>query len=301
MIHGGRRRQEDEVQVAGKKRTSPNEIILSDDEDIRETKRFKKRQATAPPLMRLTLSGYKRWVGNAKKEAEERVSRAVEEHRQVITDSGQARLRELGILITLDAFSCSHLASPSIVRTQKFVCALAHAPVILSTAFVDDCLEKDELLDASDYLLNDKEGEKRVGFKLAQSLERAKANKGQLLQGYTVYCTENVHGGFDTYKAIVEVNGGKCLLYRARSTTHVGRQNSGADREGRTPEHVYLISGTSADDAKMWPKFRQMVQDSGKIPRIVRNDWMLSLALSQEIRWKEHYELSEKDVVPAAV
>ena len=196
--------------------------------------------------------------------------------------------------------SCTHLASPHIVRTQKFICALAHAPIILSTDFVDDCIQSNERLDPQDYLLEDKEGETRIGHKLSDALARAKANKGKLLKGMVIYATEAIHGGFDTYKAIVEVNGGTCLLYRARAGPHTVARADPDDDDASDDEemfrHVYLMSGTTPAEAKLWPRFREMVEEMGKAPRIVRNDWMLNLALSQEIQWRDQYALTEKDV-----
>lgn len=214
----------------------------------------------------------------------------------------QSKLRDLGILIIPDATNCSHLASPHIVRTQKFICALAHAPIVLSTDFIDDCLHSNERLDPNSYLLKDAEGEGRIGHKLSDALVRAKQNKGRLLQGMQIYVTEAIHGGFETYKAIVEVNGGKCFLYRARAGSHTAPRANTDDSDADDNDdnerfrNVYLISGTTPAEAKLWPRFRQMVEAKGKAPLVVRNDWMLNIALSQEIHWKDHYALTEKDV-----
>lgn len=212
----------------------------------------------------------------------------------------QARLREMGILIVPDFASCTHLASPHILRTQKFICALAHAPVVLSTDFVNDCLSQNKRLEPENYLLQDTESEKRMGYKLSDSLARAKSNKGQLLRGYTIYCTENIHGGFETYKSIVEVNGGKCLMYRARAgataTLRAGLHEENDGSEAGTSGHVYLISGTTPGEAKLWPKFRQMIEGLGKNSLVVRHDWVLDLALSQKHQWLDFYNLTDKDV-----
>ena len=77
VIHGGRRRHEDEIQNVSRKRSTSTEDSASDvaEIDTRETKRVKKTKNLGAPSMRLALSAYKRWIGNAKKEAEERVSR----------------------------------------------------------------------------------------------------------------------------------------------------------------------------------------------------------------------------------
>lgn len=212
----------------------------------------------------------------------------------------QVRLREMGILIVPDFASCTHLASPRILRTQKFICALAHAPVILSTKFVDDCLSQNQSPEPGNYLLQDTENEKKMGFKLSESLVRAKSNKGHLLQGYSIFCIESIHGGFETYRSIVEVNGGKCLLYRARAGT-IAALRADPDEETDSLEagssgYVYLISGTTPEEAKLWPKFRQMIEGMGKSPLVVRHDWILDLALSQKHQWRDVYPLTDKDV-----
>lgn len=202
----------------------------------------------------------------------------------------------------MDPTNCTHLAAPNIIRTQKFICALAHAPVVLSTDFVDQCLEENKKFPPDQFLLKDPEGEKRLCMKLTDATVRARENKGRLLQGYSIYCTETVHGGFDTYKSIVEANGGKCLLYRARagsSTSRVGGLDVDTDDSvSDALEYAYLVSGFGHDEVRLWPKFRHMAQAVGKIPRIVRTDWMLDLALSQRVTWDEMYELTE-DNIPA--
>ena len=210
----------------------------------------------------------------------------------------------MGILIVPDFVSCTHIASPHILRTKKFICALAHAPMYLSTDFVNDCLSQNKRLEPEQYLLQDTEGEDKMGYKLSDVIARAKSNKGQLLQGYTVYCTENIHGGFDTYKSIVDVNGGTCLMYRARAgstaTLRAGLDEGSDGSEVEAPENVYLISGTTPDEAKLWPRFRQMIEGMGKNPLVVRFEWMVDLAMLQMHQWRDDYILTDKDITDEA-
>jgi len=56
---------------------------------------------------------------------------------------------------------------------------------------------------------------------------------------------------------------------------------------------LYLLSGILPDQVKLWHRFRRMATDVGKRPRIVQVNWLLDIAMSQEIRWKDEYELSE--------
>ncbi|KAI9698918.1 MAG: hypothetical protein M1836_003107 [Candelina mexicana] len=281
VIFGGRRTSEPPASDMGRKRSlSRDEGDAVGPEEGRDPKRAKKTRPA--PVMKLLLSSYQRWVGQPKREDEER-----------------RRLRDLGILIVQDPATCTHVAAPSMVRTQKFVCAVANAPIIITADFVNSCLENNQLQSPDDFLMNDLDTEKRLGFKLQDALHRAKMNKHRLLAGQTIYCTQSVHGGFETYKAIIEANGGSCLMYRARSGTVISSKSTSIDDddddEKKQEDFVYLISGTTAEEKKLWSKFRSAVQEKDMKPRIVRTDWMLNLAMSQEMRWDDSFELSEKE------
>jgi len=181
------------------------------------------------------------------------------------------------------------------LRTPKFVNALAYSPVIVNIDFIIQCLEKNQLVDPSDYLLVDEATEKKIGFKLAEARSRAQANKNKLLRGYHVCCLESIRGGFDAFKSIVEANGGECTLFRGKvAMGDRAEDHDSGGAEGKSiGNDLYLLSGVSPDQAKLWPRFRRMAIDAGKNPRIVQVNWLLDIAMSQEIRWKDEYELSE--------
>ncbi|KAI9819942.1 MAG: hypothetical protein M1827_006512 [Pycnora praestabilis] len=283
VIWGGRKGSIDQSDpdITRKRSMSRENESDLEGEESREAKRAKKSRPA--PAMRLLLSSYQRWQGQMKREDEDR-----------------RRLRVMGILVVTDPASCTHLAAPTIVRTHKFICALANAPTIISTDFVDSCLSSDSLQSPEDFLLRDTEGEKRYDFNLKDALTRAKANKGRLLHGRTISCTQGIHGGFDTYKSIIEANGGTCLMYRARAGSVVSSKTAEIegveDREEHDRNIVYLLSGTAPDERRLWNKFRQMVHDTNRTPRIVKMEWMLDLAMSQELKWKDSYEYTEADM-----
>jgi hypothetical protein len=188
--------------------------------------------------------------------------------------------------VTQEPSRATHLAAPSILRTHKFISAMAYAPTIISTDFIDKCLEKDELLNPEDFLLHDKVNEKRFHISLAQSQKRAKENRNKLFQGRTLYCVENINGGFDTFKSIIEANGGHCNVYRGRPGTMVPSRR--ADSETNSADEaaqadVFLISGQDRDQERLWSRFRQMAEGSRKTPRIVRSEWLVESALAQQI------------------
>lgn len=205
-------------------------------------------------------------------------------------------MKELGIRIIEKGHKCTHIAVPRIVRTPKFVASLAHAPTVLTLDYIDQCLAQNTKLNPEDFLIHESSEDRVRGYNLAQSMARAKVNKCRLLRGWTIYCTEGIRGGFDPYKDIITENGGICQLYKARASSAAlvtplgGRREDDGDSQS-TPDYLYLVSGSSAEETKLWPKFRQMAQSKGRTPRIVNNDWILDLAIKQEIRWSPDYEL----------
>lgn len=172
--------------------------------------------------------------------------------------------------------------------------ALAYAPVIISTDFIDACLERDELLNPDHFELDDKANEKKLGVPLNLSRERAKENCHRLLQGRSIYCVENIHGGFDIFKSIVEANGGRCMCWRARKGTMVPsrRADSDATTDDESQNDVYLLTGPEKENVRLWDRFRQMAEASRKQPRIVSPDWLLETALCQKILPTTNYEVN---------
>lgn len=210
-------------------------------------------------------------------------------------------------MVVQDARRCTHLAAPTILRTTKFVNALAYAPVIASTDFITSCLQQDKLLDPADFPLVDKENEKKFKISLSKAAGNAKKNKNKLLNGYRIYCAEDIRGGFEAFKSIVDANGGECLLFRGRlALANNSRREESDDEESEVDEdddraqhEVFLLSSAEPKHARLWPRFRQVAGDIKKTPRIVRVDWLLDMAMSQELRAAVDYEVTE-DMVEEA-
>lgn len=162
--------------------------------------------------------------------------------------------------------------------------------------YVTECLGQDELLDPDEFALVDRITEKKVGFTLKKTLERAAINKNKLLRDYRICCVETIRGGFDAFKSIVEANGGECTLFRGRvSMNDHRRRESNSDSSEEEADHpmkddMFLISGDEPEHVKVWPRFRQMVLEAGRTPHVVNVNWLLDIAMSQEISWKDEYE-----------
>jgi len=200
-------------------------------------------------------------------------------------------LRNLGIQIVQDSQPCDYLAAPHLARTEKFLKALARGPGVISSKFIEDVLDQGKMLPTKDYTLKDKQNEAKFGVKLQKAVARARANRGRLLWKVPIYCTENIANGTGCYKAIAEANGAIFKIYRARSGTTI-KPTTAEEDGGADPEPVYLLSSASASERAMWPKFEKMAREGHMEPRVVSSDWLLSVALRQEVDFDEEYLVS---------
>ena len=204
-----------------------------------------------------------------------------------LTKLEQRKLRDLGILVTQDHTNCTHLAAPAMVRTQKFLCALAMGPTIVSTDFIDTCVQKNAVPDVDEFLLKDKTNEKKFGLKLKDVLTRARANKRSLLRRIPVYCTAEIANGPETYKSIVKANGGEFFLYTGKGGAMIKPTKPEEDDIG--PEPVYLLTGPRPEERKLWPKFTEMAENGNMVPKIVHSEWLLDVAMSQQLKSGDPY------------
>ncbi len=130
---------------------------------------------------------------------------------------------------------------------------------MISSKFLDDCLEKGELLPPKKYPLRDKMNEAKLGFSLQKSISRARANKGKLLWRMPIYCTDGIENGVSTFQQIALANGAIFMTYRARSGTTI-KPTTPEEDEGADPEPVYLVTGGLAAERNLWPKFEKMAR-----------------------------------------
>lgn len=177
--------------------------------------------------------------------------------------------------------------APQVVRTVKFLRNLSKGAQVLSSEWIEQCLDTGEVPPPEDYLLQDKDNEKKFGFKLQVSVERAAKMKGKLLWNLPIYCTSSIKNGTDSYKAIADANGAIFLVYAARSGTTI-KPTKPEDDEGG-PEPVYLLSTASPEEKKLWPRFEAMARQGNMEPRVVASDWLLDVVMKQELTFDEKY------------
>ena len=197
-------------------------------------------------------------------------------------------MRDLGILITSGGQACDYLAAPHVVRTVKFLLALSRGPSVLDSSFIDAVLNTSKIPDPKKFQLKDTEHEEQYQFSMQKSVARARSNRGKLLAQIPIYCTEKINNGPDSYMAIAEANGAIFKIYRARSGTTI--KPTTAEEDGfRPPEPVYLLSSNGPEERQMWPRFRDMAEKGHMEPRIVAPDWLLDVAMAQQVRFEERF------------
>lgn len=305
VIHGGRRRTEDEISNKAKKakdrdslssKRSIDEVNEDDDENDEtefettdaptKNKRAKKDKLT-PIKLRMLVSKHDKWTNNDEK-----------------ASTDKARLRELGLFITDDFKRVDLVCAPHPVRTKKFIAAMACAPTLVSTSYLDYALKHHKLPPPEHHLLQDSKFEKANKFKISDALQRARQNKHKLLKNWLIFCTPNVAGGFETYKDIIEANGGKCISWKGRTTTVSAskRRLDAQDKEVSQNQVedegdvLYLISNADEKEFGLWAKFRELAAKHDMVPRIVKTEWLLNVAMAQYVHWNPEWELSEESV-----
>jgi hypothetical protein len=309
LLHGGRRSLDDQSSPApaappakkSKKRASDENTYdvtaqgsdLSDGETQKAKKASKKaktsrepkdRNPSLPPIVyRMMVTGDERWVGKPKKEDEDRKT-----------------LRALGVQLTQDPKDVGILVAPKILRTPKFVCALASAPLVVDTTYLDAALKQKKLV-MDPAILQDRDAEERMGLNLADALGRAKINDHKLFRGWSIFVTRDIPGTFDTFKTIISLNGGQAMMYQGRTGTTIPKRRLRDDpsaggesqHQGGDDEYdcVYLVSGSSDAEQKLWKTFTELAAKQDLEARIVKADWLLHAAMSQQITWKDMWEL----------
>ncbi|KAK9482368.1 BRCT domain-containing protein [Lipomyces starkeyi] len=197
-----------------------------------------------------------------------------------VTPSELQRLYNLGIEIVELPDTATHVASPKISRTEKFLCALPRAPVVISTDFITRCLKENKKLDVNDYLLHDPEGEERNKCVLAESLKRAKERKAGLFHNMAINVTPGIKGGYDVIRHIIEANGGQCNLIR----------NARAKKYIVLAKHpMILISST--EEVGYFDNFLKHAEDDSRDACIFSTEWILTGVLRMEVKFDNEFSL----------
>ncbi|KAG1847384.1 hypothetical protein F4604DRAFT_1594505 [Suillus subluteus] len=193
-----------------------------------------------------------------------------------LTDDTIKRLNKLGAKMTTKPNDCTHLIAKGIVRTEKFLCAIASSPFVLTEGWVNSSVRTGKLLLETDFLISDPESERKWNFKLSTSLERAKREDAgdSLLKGMTFYVTPKVEIDLKLLKAVIASAGGQ--VQTSKPTTRILKGN----------KNRHVISCPA--DQSIW---RPLVEEGYTI---YSTELILLAVLTQEIRWKDNNCISSK-------
>ena len=133
---------------------------------------------------------------------------------------------KLGAKFTEKPLECTHLIASAFGRTEKLLSCIAVAPFILREEWLTKSAVQGRFLRKpllplrpcifsqlpppaeKDYSLKDCDTEAKYAFKMTKTLERARKNKGKLLEGKTFYLTQKVDVDKKLMKNVVAAHGG---------------------------------------------------------------------------------------------
>ncbi|KAF7289269.1 hypothetical protein MIND_01388500 [Mycena indigotica] len=182
-----------------------------------------------------------------------------------LTDDVLKKLARLGAKVTNKTAECTHLVTTGVVRTEKFLCALAVAPVIVNEAWATESAAANEILDVSDYLIRDEEGERRYEFRLEEALNRARVLRGTLFKDHIFFMTPGSFNNLDLIRSVIQANGGQFNSVRQPTLRQLESD----------PAHRHLVSSEAESD--LWKTLGITVY---------KTEMILAAAMKQQVDWK---------------
>ncbi|THH15096.1 hypothetical protein EW146_g5335 [Bondarzewia mesenterica] len=179
-------------------------------------------------------------------------------------------LIKLGAKMATRPAECTHLVVKNLGRTEKFLCAMAAAPYVVTEKWVIASIAAKQLLPPDKYLLVDVENEKKYGFKLSDAIRGAKENGGRLFADMVFFVTPKVAVDKKLLSNVVAAHGGQIRT----QTPTVRVLNSKSKR--------FVVS--CPEDVSIW---RPLSQGGYKI---FSQELLLNGALTQQLLWdKQEY------------
>ncbi|XP_053578009.1 mediator of DNA damage checkpoint protein 1 isoform X2 [Bombina bombina] len=133
----------------------------------------------------------------------------------VVDSAAEVIIRSLGGDVAESVSDCTHLVTDRVIRTVKFLCALARGIPIITLDWIYKCKKSSCFLSHNGFLVKDKVQEKNFNFNLSESLQKAK--KKPLFEGYEIHVTPNVKPEPEQMKEIIQCSGATYLPKMPRS------------------------------------------------------------------------------------
>ncbi|KAJ4483255.1 hypothetical protein J3R30DRAFT_3698036 [Lentinula aciculospora] len=179
--------KEEQAIVAGKKRKASSR-------DTREAEKSDAPADAAPPPKKIK----KRKPGSVR----------VLTTQVNLTDATKKAMENLGAKFVNKPSECTHLIATKITRTEKFLCALAVEPWILTDQWIHKSVAAKALLNEEPFFLKDRG---KWDIDLKKSLEEVKRSKFPLLASRVFYVTPGVKEDRSLLNNVITAFGGKMV------------------------------------------------------------------------------------------
>lgn len=115
----------------------------------------------------------------------------------------------LGGVVTDNAHDCTHIVTPRVARTIKFLSGISVCRHVAIPRWVEESGKQGKFQDEAEFVLRDADAEQLFGMELTTSLARARERK--LLERVCIYATPNVQPSQVALRKIVSCAGGKLV------------------------------------------------------------------------------------------
>lgn len=204
-----------------------------------------------------------------------------------------AKLKKFGIEVTQDPVKANIVAAPRVVRTPKFLCALAYNVQFVTLEWFLDSMEQKTVVDPSAYTLIDPVAERDYEFSFKKSKKLAKTNQQQLLAGVDLCWMPETKENRPGLEDVAKANGAALTLFTA-GPSGKGRL-SGKSKEAGTEMILLTSNASDPKQHSLCKLFTAFAASRQRKARIIDPDWLTRTALCQKIEPWDNYESYKTD------
>ncbi|RYH64366.1 MAG: hypothetical protein EON54_06620 [Alcaligenaceae bacterium] len=202
-----------------------------------------------------------------------------------LTEALHNQCEALGITFISDARQATHVISPRMARTKKFIVAIPHTPLFVNWQWLLDTVKLKKLQPENKYPLEpalEAPWSQNLDFALILKRARKLQSTGGLFKNIVLLISDAVTkvGGFETYREIVEANGGTCgLVGRRGADTSNARVIMIAD--GKSDPAIKKYEKSFAKNGKKGKENKMAADGDGC--EVYDREWLMLCAIRQEI------------------
>ena len=113
------------------------------------------------------------------------------------------------------------LLSHCLRRTTKLLIAINKGVEILSINWLIESARQNKLLPTQDYILRDKEMEKKLNFTIPEILEKVQSESKGVFAGKSFFLSKAVVPEYSELKSLIESGGGVIVSYQSKGSINV--------------------------------------------------------------------------------